>query len=366
MDVERRRALLAVAGTAMLAACGWAQATLSPTVGGTPDARQIPNKPRGMSDDPDAIMTRGNVTAMDLTISGRVVVRPGAAPPTPVLVEASCEGASGGRTYSDKKGRFQLNITQRAGMAEATIDGDSTFVCNLQASLPGYHVAHAAVTTTVEHPLLTLYSLTSTQGTMISLADLDAPASARAARERGAEALRKQYWTEARAGFERAVQIYPGYAGAWYDLALVAERQGKYAEARQAWTRCLDIDPRFLMPYARLAELADAGAHWQEMAAITDRALAHDPVESPVLYLYHAIAHFNLGHMDIAQQSALRAITLDTRRQLPRAEYILGRALAHKNDYRGAREHMQRYLDLLPTAPDAAVVRAQIAEAEKQ
>ena len=37
-----------------------------------------------------------------------------------------------------------------------------------------------------------------------------------------------------------------------------------------------------------------------------------------------------------------------------RLEYILGRALAHKSDYAGAAQHLSRYLELLPSAPDAA------------
>jgi tetratricopeptide (TPR) repeat protein len=303
---------------------------------------------------------------MDISISGRVVVEPGASPPSPVLVEAGCNGAGGGRTYTDRKGRFQLNVGQRTGMAEGTLDGDSTFTCTLQASLPGYHAAHTTVSSSLDRPLLTLHSLTAKEGTLVSFADLDAPAGARNAHERGAAALRKKDWPAARAEFEKALQLYPRYAGAWYHLGLTAAEQGNAVEARRDWNRAADLDGRFLMPYERLAELAAAGAKWQEMALVTDRAVRLDPVEAPVLYLYHAIAHFNLGHMDTAEQSARRAIALDTHHQLPRAEYILGRALAHKNDYRGAREHMQRYLELLPAAPDAALVRAQIAAAEKQ
>ena len=40
-----------------------------------------------------------------------------------------------------------------------------------------------------------------------------------------------------------------------------------------------------------------------------------------------------------------------------RAEYVLGRILEAKGDINGAREHMQKNLELQPGAPDAEVVQ---------
>ncbi|HZU24747.1 MAG TPA: tetratricopeptide repeat protein [Bryobacteraceae bacterium] len=365
----RRRA--AVLGLAIIASTVSVRAqqgaTASPGAGGTepiPPARGV----FGPGDDvaaPGLATTQRAAVSIPVMLSGKVVVDGGGPPPSPVLIETACDHVQRSPTYTDKKGRFAVNVPQKSEYAEAAIQGDATLHCMIQASLPGYHPAVSEVWSMTDHPFLTLHTLDPTKGTLVSLTELDAPKRAREASERGLAALRNNDWSGAQAEFEKALEIDPHYATAWYELGAAQLRQGRVAQARAAWNKALESDRRFLKPYIPLAELAAAGSRWSDMAAITDRAVALDPVDAPILYLYHAIACFNVGRMDVAEQSSRRAISLDAHHQLPRAEYILGRALAHRADYPGALDHMRRYLQLLPQAPDAAVVRAQIAEAEK-
>jgi len=64
--------------------------------------------------------------------------------------------------------------------------------------------------------------------------------------------------------------------------------------------------------------------------------------------------------MKEAELSATRAVAAD---QFPRAHYILGHILAARGDYRGAVEHLSKYLDLMVGTADAARVRAELQEA---
>jgi tetratricopeptide (TPR) repeat protein len=94
-----------------------------------------------------------------------------------------------------------------------------------------------------------------------------------------------------------------------------------------------------------------------------DAAIKLDPVDWPVLFFYNAVANFNLGRLNEAEQSAKRAIEAD---QFPRAHNILGHILAARGDYRGAVEQMSKYLDLMTYAADAARVRAEIQDARSR
>lgn len=64
--------------------------------------------------------------------------------------------------------------------------------------------------------------------------------------------------------------------------------------------------------------------------------------------------------MDDAERSARRAVEIDVENQVPRAEYLLGIILASKGQNKEAVEHLQKYLQRDPKAPDKATVRDSI------
>jgi tetratricopeptide (TPR) repeat protein len=110
---------------------------------------------------------------------------------------------------------------------------------------------------------------------------------------------------------------------------------------------------------ASLAILQAGKQRWDQVAATTDAAIARHPLQWPSLYFYNAVAKYNLRRLDEAEHSADRAAQL----QFPRAHYILGRILAAKGEFRRAAEEMAKYLELMPNATDAELVRGEIREA---
>ncbi len=80
----------------------------------------------------------------------------------------------------------------------------------------------------------------------------------------------------------------------------------------------------------------------------------------------NAVAKYNLQDMDAAEKSALEAEKLDTRHIFPKSVHLLGVIRAQRQDYAGAAEKFREYLKLAPTASDAAQVRAQLNQVEKQ
>ena len=77
-----------------------------------------------------------------------------------------------------------------------------------------------------------------------------------------------------------------------------------------------------------------------------------------------ALAEFQLGHTDEAQESATRSLAIDPRHTVPNTEQLLAVILARKGDYVGALLHLNNCLSYLPPGPHADLVKQQIAQLE--
>jgi tetratricopeptide (TPR) repeat protein len=244
-----------------------------------------------------------------------------------------------------------------------TYDGATADVCAVRIRLAGYREAEVTLR---DGAVIVLKRLGDHEGSTVSATTLKAPEEARKAYGQGAAALSRKKWARAQEEFERAVAIYPDYAPAWSSLGEVFMEQSKPKEARAAYERALEADPKYVKPYLQLTRLALAEGRTQDAVGIAERALKLNPVEFPGIYFYHAVANYNLRRLDVAEKSVRRAIELDADHEIPRAENLLGSVLADEGDQRGAIEHLRRYLEMSPHAPDAAAVKQRIAELERR
>jgi len=62
--------------------------------------------------------------------------------------------------------------------------------------------------------------------------------------EFGIKVAQSGLWKEAQYRWEKAVELDPGYAEAWNNLAIAYEHEGKFEEARKAYERALELDPK--------------------------------------------------------------------------------------------------------------------------
>jgi tetratricopeptide (TPR) repeat protein len=163
-------------------------------------------------------------------------------------------------------------------------------------------------------------------------------------------------------------------------------RSGDAAKALVAATKARELDPLNPQIYRQLsdvflsqrreqeAELASAEEEaitllregkWQEAADLTRRIMDHNPAEFPPGYYLNAMANLHTGNLQAAERSAREAVRLDANRRNPRTMYVLGLVLAQKREYAQSAQMLRSYLSSLPNAPDAEVVRRQLAEIEK-
>lgn len=69
--------------------------------------------------------------------------------------------------------------------------------------------------------------------------------------------IRQRLKDEARVHLEKAVEIYPGFVQAWFDLGNLLADQGKVAEADRCYRRVIALDPDKAVAYRNLAMASD-------------------------------------------------------------------------------------------------------------
>lgn len=373
------------------------QKTVAP---GTPSSPSLPTNPttpnpstRGTTPFPsDQTQQQGIDTNRPVYLSGKVTLDDGTAPPDLVRIEKICGSNPKPQGYTDSKGRFNFQLDSNIGILSDASDSSFGFPgqsrrnsssgtfgrngeqslsgCELRAVLPGFRsdTVNLSMHRAFDNPnvgTIVLHRLGGVVGTTISYASLNAPKDASHAFEKGLEAMKKNKEPEAEKQFRKALELYPGYATAWYELGRIEEGRQQIKEAAQDYRKAMEADAKYISPFLSLSNIAARNADWAQTLDLTDRAIQLNAVEFPQMYYFNALANLNLRHLDTAEKSAREAQKLDTRKTFVKLDQLLGVILMEKQDYPGAARQMRAYLDANPQAKDAGQVRAKLAELEK-
>jgi tetratricopeptide (TPR) repeat protein len=320
-------------------------------------------------------------------LSGKVVLDDGTPLTESATIQTICKGERHNETYTDSHGNFSFELGNRgpgssaAGMGDAeTSFGDSSpnrpiqrdwHDCELQAILPGYSsqvlelASKVLMSETTDLGRIALHRLGEVQGFTVSATSVQAPNGARKAFEKGRDQQKKQKWDDAQRSFEKAVEIYPKYAVAWFELGHVKLQKTNEAGAREAFNQALSADSKFVSPYQGLAKLAMRHSEWQEVVKNTDQILALNPVSFPDAWFQNSVGNYSLKNFEAAERSARRGLKIDPAHQIPELEYMLGMILMQKASYKEAEEHMQQFLHLASQPADREEAQKQLAQIAK-
>lgn len=175
----------------------------------------------------------------------------------------------------------------------------------------------------------------------------------------GALASQKGDFPTAVAKFKEALQYDENLAEAWAGLSAVQYNQSQFAEALEAADKALAIKPslvtgmrtRFLS-LDGLGKRTEANAAWDTYAAI-DKNGALD------LLVRRAEVDFKDNKMELAEQSLVRVLALDP--ENAQAHLQIGLIYAGTNPAK-SKEHLQKFLKLAPTHPEAETAKLILAE----
>jgi hypothetical protein len=337
-------------------------------------------------------------------LQGRVATNDGTPVPNNVMVERVCNNRVRQEVYASPHGDFSMQLGSRVdSFLDASGDRTSQYGaaskdsvmgiprreltnCELRASASGFHprvislLELDAFGSSVDVGVIVVQRGTKIEGMTLSATPYKAPKDARRAYEKGLQAERNGKLADARKYFETAVEIYPSFANAWFQLGTVLQNENQKDAARKAYTQATTLDTRFLLPYLSLASMAYQTGNWTEVlnltghildldplnhAAVTGYILDLDPLTYTEVYFYNAVANYKLNKIEDAEKSGLKAEHLDLRTHFPQVHLLLAEIFARKNNYALAIEEIQTYLALAPHAKDADQVREQLAKLEK-
>ena len=250
-------------------------------------------------------------------LSGIVRLAEGTPPPERVLIERICNGRVRPEGYTDSKGNFSFLLGAQtgaipdasAGLSSPPFGPDAGLRngvnprdlngCEIRASLSGFLSTTIILMsrTVLDDPnigVLYLSRLASVDELTLSVTTASAPKDAQNAYEKGIDNAKKQKWTDAERDFLKAVQVYPRYSVAWYELGRVYQQEKKFDDAARALNEAIKIDPKFASPYGQLSFLAAVQSKWDDVVAHSSQFIKLRPNVSADVYFYSAVAHYNL------------------------------------------------------------------------
>ncbi len=347
---------------------------------------------------PNSNTTQPTMT-QPIFISGRVLLEDGTPPTESVVIERICGTTPRAEGYSDSKGYFSFQLGQETGVMQDASEGggfgrygggsgipgggsgmgsrmgsnpETRYMnCDLRARLAGYRSQSVSLANRrpMDNPdigviLLHRMGANETESTVSSVS-LAAPKEAKKAYEKGQDFLKKKKFVEAAKEFQKATEIYPDYAVAWFELGRLQAGGGAPDSAFISFECARKADPKFVPPYVELAAYHMHEKKWKEVVSITDQAAKLDSFDYPELPFYNAVANYNLHNFEVSEKSARQAEHLDTRHRFPQIAFLMGMLLARRQELVPARDELRAYLKMSPDAADAPSAKAALDRIEK-
>ena len=305
-------------------------------------------------------------------LRGNVILAEGALPWDAIPVVVMCDGKAQFTTTTDSHGDFV--IARVLPVTSTTIIGTEKSLlgqlvgCSVSAVLPGFDSSQLTIANrdVLAHPnigTITLKRESGAAGTAVSTITATAPKSAMKSFEKARSEWLDNKPDRAQRDLQRAVEIYPQFAEAWYQLGKIQEKV-KSPAAWESFAKAAAADPKFALPYEHLAPMSAQAEKWREVIDETNRALELNPRGTLDLWYYNALGNYHLKSLDMAETSANKSLAMDPLHVQPDTEQLLAVILVARNDLPSALQHLRNCLTYFPPGPNYELVKRQIAQIE--
>jgi tetratricopeptide (TPR) repeat protein len=156
--------------------------------------------------------------------------------------------------------------------------------------------------------------------------------------------------------FEAEIPISPQQDSAYSNAAALYEKQGNLDKALEYYKKAAELAPTRPELHASMASIYEKKGD-QTAAEAEYKALAEsDPAHAAVTWYNVGATAKNSDKNDDAVKAFQKAVAIDPSYAVAHRE--LGYALVKQGDFKGAVTQFNKYLELLPKAPDAGEIRA--------
>jgi Tfp pilus assembly protein PilF len=289
-----------------------------------------------------------------------------------IPVTVTCDGKVRFTASTDPKGNFIIAFPEPIGSTTIKADAKpvaSQFVgCAVDATLSGYDSSSLPIAprNIEDSPNLGTIILRRESGSAnasVSSTTASAPKDAAKSLEKAHSEWFDNKPDRAQRDLQKAVEQYPQYAEAWYQLGKLQEAANS-PEAINSFSKAVAADPNFAPPYEHLASVAAQNADWKVVLSATNRALELAHRGSIQIWYFHALGNFQIQKMDVAEASAKKSLSMDPLHMQTNTEQLLAVILSQRGDNAGAIQHLHNCLTYFPPGPNLELVKQQIAALE--
>jgi len=191
----------------------------------------------------------------------------------------------------------------------------------------------------------------------VSASDLAIPSRARKEFDRATELIRKQEMSEAIQKLNKAIALYPAYALAYNNLAVIYARFGDRVRENEALQKALSLNPRLAVAYVNLGRMNISTGNFSEAETALSQASAFNPAD-PVTLILLCYAEFMDHGFDAAIATSRKAHSLGKSHSF--VHRVAARAFEQKKQSASAIAELQLYLQEEPAGPRADAARKEL------
>jgi Tfp pilus assembly protein PilF len=193
----------------------------------------------------------------------------------------------------------------------------------------------------------------------------DVPKAALDKFKKGIEGLEKDDFKAAVIAFDEAIALHPNFAPAYHQRGRAYLSQNQLDKALESFVKAIELkqdytEAKFSVGYAQYLK-----KNYEVAAAIFEDVLKQQP-DMLDAQLYLGISQFNLRNTDAATASLEKAVAAKGGDRLALAHLYLGQIYAQKGRNADAVLALEKYLQMVPKAPNADRIKTVIADLRKK
>ncbi len=197
-------------------------------------------------------------------------------------------------------------------------------------------------------------------GVTVAEAAQHVPKAAQREYERGIKSAEAQQFDKALKSLDRAIQLFPEYFQAYAQRGHVRVAMGQIEEAKKDFARALELDSQFEPALRGTGICKIREGNYAGALKDLDLAVAKEPRDASA-YLFLGFANLALDRRAEARAALQKALQLDPAGSARAHVHLANLDLKEDRNQEAAAE-LEAYLAAVPNAPDAAKLRALLAQ----
>lgn len=183
--------------------------------------------------------------------------------------------------------------------------------------------------------------------------------------KKGMEKLQKDDAKAAIPLFDEAIAAFPQFAPAYYEKGVAHLKANEHDAALTALVKAIELQPDYTEAKYYVGYVQYLKKNYEVAAAIFDDVVKIK-ADMPEAEMYRGISLYHLKNVDAAEASLKKTVGMPAGARLPMAHLYLGQIYITKKKNAEAAVELEKYLELVPKAPNAEKLKTTIADLKKK